>query len=88
MDNTNKLTAPQAALLKRFPEIFCVFEDFRRSNNPGTIILDIDGNEVFRFTTGNAAAFKSLIALGRLIRMGQNENGGNSWVNKIPYGKV
>jgi hypothetical protein len=62
----NKLTAPQAALLAKLPATFQVFEEFSRSDTPGTAIRTEEGRPLFTLTTGEPRAFKSLMR-ARLI---------------------
>jgi hypothetical protein len=64
---SDKFTAPQTALLAKLPAEFIRVEDFRKSNSPATIITDLSGREVYRFTTGDARAWKSLRVAGAVV---------------------
>jgi hypothetical protein len=74
--STKKLSAPQAALLAKLPEHFVLREHFTASgaSKGGTIhkFALVAGGEaiVYRFTTGDSRAFRSLWIAGKLCAVG------------------
>jgi hypothetical protein len=72
-----KLTTSQKRLLARLPAMFYTEEDYSKSQCPPTYIVDADSmHTVYRFTTGDARAFDSLVNKGVLeFGGGEQPNG-------------
>ena len=72
---TAKPSPAQLKLLAQLPEFFILTEDFAAAVCPPTVITDMDGREVYRFTTGNAASFKALRQRGNVVQMESRTRG-------------
>jgi len=85
--NAKKTTEAQARLLSKLPELFYLLEDYTRSDSPPTIIHDLDGREVYRFTRGDSRAFYSLAKNGRILRLSDEKPSEVARRFYTPYGK-